>query len=318
MSLTTTCQLTPAELEQFENDGYVVKEGVFDDARLDAVADEVTEVIDRLAAGLIAEGKLSQSYAEYPFLSRLSHIHAETHEVYNRIMSGQLSLPAIFELIRTPALLDIAEQLCGPELIASSVYRIRPKIPGFGHGIVPWHQDSGYFEPFCDNSLVLTCWLPLVDATEEMGCLQVIKGAHKGPVAWHTNGHAGYLEIMPDNLPEGEIVTVPVMRGSALLMTNRTPHRSTPNLTDKIRWSMDLRYQSAALPTNAGITRLPEEAVYNADAPIACYPPEKDFLIRSRTRPEQIVASSEMFDHLRQTHQAQGMTDRWKLYGGNN
>lgn len=310
----TLARVMPREqLAQFENEGYVVVEDIFDDARLNAVAEEVTEVIDGLARQLVAEGKLSSTYEEYPFTQRLSKITAETEAVYTSIYSGLLSLPSIFELIRTPALLDVAEQLCGPELIASSVYRIRPKMPGMPHGVVPWHQDSGYFEPFCDKSLVLTCWLPLVDATPENGCLQVIAGAHRGEVFKHAPGHAGYLEIFPDDLPAGKVVTVPVKRGDALLMTNRTPHRSIDNVTDEIRWSMDLRYQSAALPTNAPLTRLPEEREFPQDAPIACYPPEADFLVRSPRRPHEVLQIAAEFDQLRKSHRYVSTTDRWGL-----
>src|SRR5690348_10430881 len=78
-------------------------------------------------------------------------------------------------------LLDVAEQLCGPELITSSVYRLRPKVPTRAWSPVPRHQDSGYFEPYCDLGLILTVWLPLVDAAEERGCLWVMLRAHKGP-----------------------------------------------------------------------------------------------------------------------------------------
>ena len=67
--------------------------------------------------------------------------------------------------------MNIAEQLVGEEIIASSVYRLRPKIPNYGYGEVPWHQDSGYFEPYCDKDLVVTVWLPLVDADVENGCM---------------------------------------------------------------------------------------------------------------------------------------------------
>ena len=313
MSTTATHCLEPEQLEKFHTDGYLVVENVFDDARLNAVAEEVTAVIDREARQLVAAGVLSSTYEEYPFTSRLTHITAETREVYNKIISGQLSLPSIFELIRTPAMLDIAESLCGPELIASSVYRLRPKLPDFAHGVVPWHQDSGYFEPFCDDSLVLTCWLPLVDATAENGCLQVIPRVQHGPVVTHTLGES-YLVIPDEHLPSHEFVTVPVKRGDALLLTNRTPHQSTPNNSDVIRWSMDLRYQSAALPTNAPVTRLPGEIVSGvAPAPVACYPPEADFLIRSQLRPDEVVQTAEEFDRLRRTHQPGVMTDRWNL-----
>jgi ectoine hydroxylase-related dioxygenase (phytanoyl-CoA dioxygenase family) len=315
---TTARHLSPEQLEEFDTEGYLVVEDVFDEARLDAVAEEVTAVIDCEARQLVADGVLSSTYEGYPFTSRLTHITAETTAVYNKILSGQLSLPSIFELIRTPAMLDIAESLCGPELIASSVYRIRPKMPNVAHGVVPWHQDSGYFEPFCDNSLVLTCWLPLVDATAENGCLQVIPRVHQGPVVTHTQGE-GYLVIPDEHLPSREFVTVPVKRGDALLLTNRTPHQSTPNYTDVIRWSMDLRYQSAALPTNAPVTRLPGEIVSGvAPAPLACYPPEADFLIRSQLRPDEVVQTAEAFDRLRRTYQPSTMTDRWNLWNSSN
>jgi hypothetical protein len=309
--------LAPSQLEQFDREGYLVADGVFDDARLSAVAEEVTEVIGREARRLVEAGRLSSPYDDLPFTSQLTAITAETREVYDRIQSGQLSLPSIFELIRTPALLDIAEQLCGPELIASSVYRIRPKVPGFAHGVVPWHQDSGYFEPYCDNALVLTCWVPLIDATPENGCLQVIAGAHRGPVVRHDRGHEGYLEIFDDNIPAGDVITVPVKRGSVLLLTNRTPHCSTPNTTNEIRWSMDLRYQSASLPTNATISRLPGEASMPADAPVACYPPEADFLVRSHTRPGEVIDSAAAFDELRRNHRPAKMTDRFKIWSQN-
>ena len=64
-------------------------------------------------------------------------------------------------------------------------------------------------------------------------------------------------------------------------------------MSDIVRWSMDLRYQSARLPTNARITRLPEEAVPAPEdgVPPACYPPEADFLVRSRQRPKALGKS---------------------------
>ena len=45
--------------------------------------------------------------------------------------------------------------------------------------------------------------------------------------------------------------------------------------------------------------------------PVACYPPEADFLVRSRQRPEQVVRSAAEFQRLRREHQAQPVTDRW-------
>jgi len=309
---TDTGGLTAEQTGQFRDRGYLMVPDVFTDADLRQVIDEVSRTVDRIAREQHAAGKLSRLFEEYDFEHRLAMISREAPEAPAAMWNANLTLPTFFGLMRTPRLLDIAESLCGPELIASSVYRLRPKVPSHRQSPVPWHQDSGYFEPTCDKSLVLTVWVPLVNATRDNGCLWVISEGHKpGIVAPHMRSKTGpYLEISDADLPAGEPVCVPVPRGGALLMTNLLPHASFENNTDMVRWSMDLRYQSAALPTNADITRLPGEM--SDPFPGACYPPEKDFLIRSVARPQEIVTSAEEFIRLRRTHVGQPMTARWQ------
>ena len=204
----------------------------------------------------MARGDLSHTYADEPFETRLWKIHQEYEDLYWSVIYGQLQGHGIFALVSNEELLDLAESIVGPEIIGSAVYRLRPKLPGHWHGEVPWHQDSGYFEPVCDNELILTVWVPFVDATVERGCLEVMPGVHTGGVVRHTQLEAGeegrraYLEILENDLPGGRVVATPVDRGGVVLLTNRTPHRSTPNRSDVIRWSIDIRYQSADLPTN--------------------------------------------------------------------
>ena len=99
---------------------------------------------------------------------------------------------ALFEVITHPKLVRKVESFIGPEIVGASAYRIRPKVPGMPSGVVPWHQDSGYFSPHCDDSLILTCWIPLVDATPENGCLQVLPRVHRQGVVRHfTHGPNG-------------------------------------------------------------------------------------------------------------------------------
>ena len=305
--------LSPEQYEFFFREGYLVKENLLSDADLQPVIDEITAEIDKRARALVEEGALSRTYEEEPFETRLAKISAETDRVAKGIWNGILSGAGIFDLLTNERLLDVAEQLCGEELIASSVYRLRPKIPNYNYGAVPWHQDSGYFEPFCDDALVLTVWLPLVDATPENGCLYVLPRAHHGELLpHHSVEDKPYLRIAEEELPAGEPVCCPVPKGGVLLMTNRTPHVSYLNETGGVRWSMDLRYQHAKLPTNAPITRLEGEYVGDEEnVPPACFPPEADFLVRSKHRPSEVVTDPETFDKLRKHHQGRPPTQRW-------
>jgi hypothetical protein len=304
--------LNAAQIRSFHREGYLVVEDLFSNADLQPIVDQLNEEIDRRARQLLAAGELSHTYSDEGFETRLASITRENEKIYWAIDSGRLSGPGIFSVLTHPKLLDVAESLVGPEIIASSVYRLRIKMPGFWHGNVPWHQDSGYFEPYCDRSLILTAWIPLVDSNEENGCLQVIPRAHTAGVFKHIPNevHNKYFQI--EKLPPGEVLTVPVRKGGVLLMTNRTPHQSLANRSKGIRWSADLRFQSAELPTNyKTLEGTPFRQPAEHSEPLACYPPEADFLARSRKRPWDVVRDWQRFAEIRTQHEQHPVTQRW-------
>ncbi len=299
--------LSGRQTEFFEREGYLLVPDVFAAADLEPLRDEFTAVIHRAAVDLQAAGKLSRLYEEEPFERRLTCIYRETEEILEPIVGaggGGHSGPALFGVITHPRLLAVVESLIGPEIVASSVYRVRPKIPGMGRGVVPWHQDSGYFNPHCDRDLIVTCWIPLVNATVENGCLEVMPRAHRrGVVRHYANGPHGYLAIDdPDLPPTAAPLAVPVPLGGVLLLTNLTPHCSTPNRSGVVRWSLDLRYQDAAVPNNVG--EAPQDFTWDRpEGEIACYPPEADFVVRSARAPDSEVRSAEAFNRLRQSYE---------------
>jgi hypothetical protein len=313
----TQFHLTDEQTRFFDDEGYVIIDDLFPHADLQPVIDEIGSEVDRMARELHRSGALPHTYEELGFEQRLTAITRHTDVIFKSMLDSKFKGPSIFNMIRHPRLLDLAEQLCGPELIASSVYRLRSKIPGHPLGPNPWHQDSGYFEPYCDKSLIITVWIPLVDATPERGCMWLIPRCHKGEVLAHVpyGRGTGFLQIPDDVLP-GKAICVPVRKGGALIMSNRTPHASFENTSGVIRWSMDLRYQTAALPTNAPVQRMPGEVVGGQEpgVPVACYPPEADFLVRSRSRPEQVISDPEQFRKLRENHVSRPTTDRFSLY----
>jgi len=296
-------RLTEAQIAHFEEEGYLVVPDLFTPEELQPLRDEIAAIVDRTAKELHAEGKLSDLYEKEPFETRLTRLLAEVPEEANRFWGalegkggGSNTGPAMFAMLAHPTLLDAMEDLLDTEeIVASSVYRIRPKVPNLGRGVVPWHQDSGYISPRCDNEMIVTCWIPLVDATFENGCLSVLPRTHTGEVVrHHTGGNAHFLVILDNDLPAEveQAIPVPVPMGGALLMTNRTPHCSTPNTTDTIRWSIDLRYQGSGVPNNlaADIENLVPDA---PEVTVACYAPEGDFMVRSVKHPESVADYTE-------------------------
>lgn len=300
-------QLNNQEIDQFHQLGYVVKPGVLTEADMQPIKAAIDEMVDRKARQLQADGQLADICVDASFETRLAAIQAIDPAAAQAIVQhiwgkggGGYSGPAMLALLRHAPLLGCIDSLIGPDIVGSSVYRIRPKMPLWERGEVPWHQDSGYFLPHCDTHLIVTCWVPLVDATLENGCLWVLPRSHQtGILTHHSGGHGGYLEIVDQDLPPVAPLPLPMSAGSVLFMTNLTPHASFENQTDQVRWSLDLRYQGMSAPNN--VDEAPTDVTAERDpVTMACYPPEADFVICDTQNPEREIRSAEAFNHLRE------------------
>ena len=262
-------------MTQFHQHGYLVVDNVLTDADLTPVIDEYAAYIDRRAYELHAAGNLSQRYADEPFDRRLACICQETPELYPELDIMHRRGVATFGFLHNPTLLDIAESLIGPEIICSPIQHLRPKLPsgltprGSDPHVVHWHQDAGVTWEEADPYFILTLWIPLVDATLENGCLRLIPNIHKEGLLPHRTKRGLGTAIHGDLLAHRPIVTLPMRKGSVLLMHKHTPHSSSRNSTDTVRWSMDIRYQATGTATGRPF-----------------YP---QFVVRSRANPQTVL-----------------------------
>lgn len=240
--------LSAQQISDFERDGFVLIDDVFDASDLQPLIEEFEAAIDTRSRFLLQDGKITNLHEELPFDKRLAAINDECEEIFFTLFGKSHHGPALWELIRNSNLLGVVESLVGPEIYCHPTYNVRPKLPRQERTVVPWHQDAGYLTPDADGSLIVSCWIPLVDATVENGCMELIAGSHREGIVQHENV-IHYLDIDETNLPAGRRITMPVPKGSLLLLHSMTVHRSLPNTSDGIRWSVDLRYQDPAQPT---------------------------------------------------------------------
>lgn len=266
--------LSQAQIDRFHEQGYLVVEGALTDEGLNPVVEEYNAHIDARALELHAEGKISELFENEPFERRLATICKENTEIFGGLDIMRLRGKATFDFLHNERLLDVVEGIVGPEITCSPIQHIRAKLP---HGISPtnkdvhvrpWHQDAGVTLEEADPYLILTVWIPLVDATPENGCLEVLPRVQGTGLLRHHRVSTG-TAIVPEEMPNTEGVPLPVRKGDLILMHKETPHRSTLNLTDGTRWSMDLRYQKTGTPTGRPF-----------------YP---DFMVRSRANPDLVL-----------------------------
>ena len=106
-----------------------------------------------------------------------------------------------------------------------------------------WHQDQSVFSQDITDIDVITVFLALTDADKEMGCLQVVPGSHKGDLSLHClNPDPNKLGI-PEMMLGGVRHYVETKLGDVHFHHRRLQHGSLPNLSDRFRFSFDLRYQ---------------------------------------------------------------------------
>ena len=263
--------LSQEQLQQFEQDGFLCIEQVLQEADMQPIRQEYDVLLNEVAHrfGLADVQWLSQSFdVRYASLIQQYPSAYEYLDISLPMVSelapdaGIHAGPAVFSLLSHPALLDIAEQLIGPEVYSNPVQHVRLKPPealldmdGLGNSNIArthWHQDSAVVLEQAEQTPMLTVWVAMTEASVERGCMEAVRGSHHWPqLALHCPGKTGLGEIfIPDELANvHDRVPLEVAAGGVVLLHQKTWHGAGPNTSDHLRWSFDLRYQPSGLST---------------------------------------------------------------------
>ncbi len=255
--------LSDEQVKHFEENGFLIAEGILTEDDLMPVQLELEEFIGRRARELHGEGKITDLFEAEPFDRRAWKLHEQCPQITGGIDIMQMRGEAMFEFLRNPNLMGAVSCLIGPEISCNPIQHLRAKMPAQTAADVPWHQDLGVTWEEADESDIITTWIPLVDATRENGCMEIIPGVHKIGYLEHTPD--GGTRIRPDLMPEIAPVCAECPRGGVIFLHNLIPHRGLNNHSETTRWSMDLRYQTTGLPS--GRPAYPDFPTYSESAP---------------------------------------------------
>jgi len=215
--------------------GYAIGTEIFTPAEIHQLQTGITETINRIARGFLTP--YETSCPELPFTERLERV-AQQDRAYavalvHAVFADAHRDPRIAGLAAHPRLLDAVTRLVAPRQITGQVIRIRVNIPSFPQTRSPWHQDATDHR----SSIVLAGWIPLVDATYANGTLEVLPGEYEKPYP-HQQIADGKFSISQEVLPDVPPLTLACPAGDVLFMDRFLPHRTLPNQTTTIRWSI--------------------------------------------------------------------------------
>ncbi|MEZ0484379.1 phytanoyl-CoA dioxygenase family protein [Fibrella aquatica] len=224
----TNAALTPEQIQQYNEDGYLIIRGFLNEKeteKLYTVAIEDSAVSQNAINVNDSTGKRS----------KLSLWYKPGNDVFGLLTRSRQLVDSVDKLID--------KNTDGSQAAVCHFHsKLMQKEPRVG-GAWEWHQDYGYWykNEFLLPDQMMSVMVAITDANHENGCLQVIKGSHKMGRVEH--GFAGeqvgasqrYVDLA---LKTMELVFVELKAGDVLFFHSNILHRSEANLSDKPRWSI--------------------------------------------------------------------------------
>jgi hypothetical protein len=229
----------PALAARMRSDGYLFLRGLLP---ADAVHDLQRQVgtIVRDAGWLRRDREIAEAVADpNGFCVDPDPAYLTTLRAVNR-------LEDYHRLKHHPALISLFERLLGGPILPHPRVLMRAIFPEREIYTTKAHQD---FPNVQGTTEVYTAWFPLIDCPMRTGPLQVAAGSHTGEVYDFDIGlGAGGIEIT--DAFEDRWVSGAFSVGDVLIFHGLLVHKGVPNRDDRLRMSMDVRYQLVSEPFN--------------------------------------------------------------------
>ena len=237
--------LTEQEIDTYRRDGLVIPSAY----RLPA---DTLAKIDRLYRELLENNRDNPDFSPDFILGP----HLDANGTY-----GIKGDPEWLEIARIPEILDMVEQLIGPDMILWGV-TIFGKPARIGKA-TPWHQDGDYYpiEPL----ETITVWISLDGSTPEKGCMRFVPGSHRDHRIYshHFEHRDDYTlaQVIDDGQVDldsaRDIVLEP---GQISLHDVYLVHGSAANRSDERRMGLVLRIMPASSFYNHDSGKIKEDA----------------------------------------------------------
>lgn len=218
---TSTRQLSPAEIEQYDNDGFLVLPEFVDQPSLEPLREAYDEILDREVEA--AGDRMLGGITRQVMLPSQAH---PTFDVNDALAAGMRA----------------AQQALRHDDVVRTFDMLIFKPPGHPHP-TPWHQDMSYAgSPVAPAGATIPLtniqfWVALDDADEENGCMHFIAGQHVKPLLEHRvasgapDDEGRLLALVdPDSqLDLSQAVCAAIPAGGATMHSFGTPHYTPPN-----------------------------------------------------------------------------------------
>jgi hypothetical protein len=252
-------RLSATELDRYRDEGYIVRERVFDPTELGMICDACEQLVEGLVRHRRGE---RQTFGSYTFDADLDNSviikwEGDTDIVHGIEPFAHLSKD-LSDWAYDARLIDPMRDILGidqPELFTEKLNLKRPRHGGAN----PLHQDYPYWIRVAERpDEIATAMLFLDDSNLANGCLHVAPGSHRGDVfRGRSDGDRFAANEIDRALYEAlETVPVEVPAGSIVMFGPMLVHKSAPNLSETNRRALLYSYQPPGLRTQLQALRM--------------------------------------------------------------
>lgn len=230
--------LSPAQIAQYDRDGYLHFPEFFALAEVEAMRREVARVATIETEMVVREGSERNPKAMF-----------RMHEP-----DGPTASPVFNAAVRLPRTLGMAQQLLRDDQLYLHHTKVNIKAAIEG-SVWPWHQDYGsWANDGIQRPDLLTIMVGLDPATELNGCLYFLPGSHKhGRLDPYFDTSTAYKvwSVTPADMKRmikdhGEPVAITGKAGSLTVFDCNLMHASGHNLSANDRWQAYFCYNRCA------------------------------------------------------------------------
>jgi hypothetical protein len=213
--------------------GYALIRGLIPQGDLDQLLDEITQII--AAAGWLLPGHDPRE--------RVANVRAACGDPdpgFKQTYQDVFNLAAFHALPHHPALQRVMKMIVGEQLLIHPKPIGRLIFPNCERLTVHAHQDYRFMggDPEC-----FTVWIPLHDCPADVGPLQILEGSHRFGFQSHEDENLHVPEIPEGAAVGDDWVQGRINAGDVLIFHSLTVHAASPNVSNRLRISLDCRFQ---------------------------------------------------------------------------
>lgn len=208
---------------------------------------EVQQLLTDIAQTLYRTGWLVSDHDPSDRIANRNAACGDPDPAFKRAYREVFSLERFHSLPHHPRLRAVMKMIVGERVLVHPKPIGRLIFPQCERLRVHAHQDYRFMngDPEC-----FTAWIPLHDCPIEVGPLQILEGSHHFGFQTHVDENLHVPEIPAGTEIGDEWVGGSINAGDVLIFHSLTVHAAAPNLSNKMRISLDCRFQDYARAIN--------------------------------------------------------------------